>query len=293
MLQLIAAGALLLLPASAFAHHAAAAAAPQWNSQPWLVALLAASAVLYALGVRNLWRKAGRGRGIRAAHVARFALGWIALAAALLSPLDAAAAESFALHMIQHELLMVVAAPLMVLARPLEAWTWALPPGMRRALAAFARAPGVARLWRRLTEPVGAWCVHAVALWVWHLPAFFDAALAHESVHIAQHTCFLASALIFWWSALARRTRPAEAAAMASLFTTMLHTSVLGALLTFAPSAWYGGYAAAGDTALTPLEDQQLGGLIMWVPAGMAYIAAGLAIVSDWLRDTPRAARLR
>ena len=288
-----AAAAFIALPAHA--HHADASVPwwAAWNLQPWLVALMLASALLYARGAVLLWKRAGIGRGITASEASRFALGWVTLVAALVAPLDALGERSFAFHMVQHELLMVVAAPLLVCSRPLEAFTWALPQAWRRALAQVARQRALDAAWSFVTEPVGAWTVHAVALWAWHVPAFFEAALHGEAVHIAQHACFFVSALVFWWSVLARRSRKAEGVAIASLFTTMMHTSALGALLTFAPTVWYRDYLAAGPGALTPLEDQQLGGLIMWVPAGMAYIVTGLAIVAGWLRDVPRAAPLR
>jgi putative membrane protein len=283
--QLIAA-ALAALPVSAFAHHDladAAADATRWSFEAWLTILIMASAVLYALGVAALWRKAGKGRGIRGVEVVRFALGWMALAVALLSPIDALAGRSFALHMVQHELLMVVAAPLLVLGRPLEAWAWALPAGTNRAFAAVARSPGVLRAWRWLTEPLGAWCFHALALWTWHLPLLFDAALVNQELHVLQHACFFGSALAFWWAVLGRGIRAPDAMSLASLFTTMLHTGALGALLTFAPTVWYPHYALPALFGLTSLEDQQLGGLVMWVPGSLAYLVAGLAIVGSWL----------
>jgi putative membrane protein len=286
LLQLTAASA-AALPGIALAFHevGAAPAGWRWDPQPWLTALLAASALLYAWGVAALWRKAGVGRGIRAAAAARFAAGWAVLAIALLSPLDPAAAGSFGLHMVQHELLMVVAAPLLVLGRPREAWAWALPRSVKRALAAFTRLPGLGTTWRWITEPAGSWVLHAAALWTWHLPSFFDAALASQGVHALQHASFFGSALAFWWAVLGRGARQPDAACVASLFTTMLHTSLLGALLALAPTPWY-----AVDPAwlgLTALEDQQLGGMVMWLPGGLAYLVAGLAIVARWLRAAP------
>src|SRR5438067_1342998 len=126
------------------AHHlpgaAGTAAFAAWNVEPWLVACLAASAALYAVGVLRLWRRAGRGHGIGTAAVVRFALGWLALAAALVSPIDALGEALFWVHMVEHEILMVVAAPLLVTARPLEAWTWALPFSWRGAVARVGRA---------------------------------------------------------------------------------------------------------------------------------------------------------
>ncbi len=247
-----------------------------------LAVLFGASALLYALGVSALWTNAGVDRGIRIADATRFALGWLTLALALLSPLDALAERSFALHMVQHELLMVVAAPLIVLGRPLEAWSWAVPRRWPRAVSAAIRAAPLRKGFYALTAPLGAWAVHALALWMWHIPVLFTAALGSLPLHVLQHVCFFATALGFWWAAFGGIARAANAASIASLFTTMLHTSALGALLTFAPRAWYahGGPAALG---LSPLEDQQLGGLVMWVPGGFAYMIAGLAIVAAWL----------
>lgn len=293
LLRLIPA-ACVALALPAHAHHVGGAisATRGWNLEPWLLSLVACGALLYAIGAARLWRRAGVGRGIRVSEAARFAAGWLTVVAALVSPLDAWGERSFALHMVQHELLMVLAAPLLVTARPLEAFTWALPASWRHGLARAFGHGAWTRVWSMMTEPVGAWTLHALALWTWHVPAFFEAALHHEGVHVAQHACFFLSALLFWWSVLARRTRQAEGVAVASLFTTMLHTSALGALLTFAPTVWYRDYAAALGP-LSPLEDQQLGGLIMWVPAGMSYVVAGLAIVASWLRDTPGATRLR
>lgn len=259
-----------------------------WHVEPWALASLAAALALYAAGVRRLWRRAGRGRGISFADVARFAAGWLVLAAALLSPLDALVERSFAAHMVQHELLMVVAAPLLVLARPLEAWTWALAPAWRTAMASVARSPGLRAAWRACTEPLGAWTLHAAALWAWHIPALFEAALASEGLHILQHVAFFATALLFWWSVFERASRNAGAASLASLFTTMAHSGALGALLTFAGHPWYASYE--GALGLSPLEDQQLGGLVMWAPASLAYVAAALVIASRWLRAPRRTA---
>lgn len=271
---------LAALPTTAFAHREIDASGSGFEL--CLIALLAVSAIGYGWGIAKLWRKAGVGRGIRAAEVARFAAGWTALATALLSPIDALAERSFAVHMVQHEMLMVVAAPLLVVSRPLEAWVWAFQPRTRSTLAAAFSAPHVAYAWRRLTAPASAWALHALALWVWHVPALFMAALANDALHVLQHSCFFASALVFWWAAFGRGYRVPDATSIALLFTTMLHTSALGLLLTFAPTPWYI-HHEPGLVGLTALEDQQLGGLVMWVPGGFAYLAAVLVIVAAWL----------
>jgi len=219
------------------------------------VALIALAALCYAAGVHRLWRRAGQGRGIARCHAAAFAAGIALLALAVLSPLHQAAETLLWAHMIQHELLMVVAAPLLVLGRPLQAFAHVLP----------------LRMPRLLSDPLFAWTAHAAAIWLWHLPAAFDAALGSELWHFAQHASFLVSAILFWWTIVAR----ADLAAVLSLFGTMVYTGALGALLAFARTPWYAGFA---------LDDQQLAGLIMWVPAGLAYPAAALLIASRWLR---------
>jgi len=180
-------------------------------------------------------------------------------------------------------MLMVLAAPLLVAARPLEAWAWALPGALGHRLVAWARASAIARAWGATTAPVAATIVHALALWLWHIPMLFAAALASESLHVVQHVCFFASALAFWWAMFGGAARLPGPISLAALFATMLHTSALGALITLAPSAWYVHAFEPRVFGLTPLEDQQLGGLIMWVPGGAAYLAAALAIVGAWL----------
>lgn len=278
--------ALIVVAVPVASAHGGSAASLGEDAIGWTLALallLATSALLYALGVRNLWRRAGRQRGLRGAHLLRFAIGFLVLAGALLSPIDALAERSFALHMLQHELLMLVCAPLFVLARPLEAWTWAFAPHIRRLAISVARAQWLKRTWRVVTRPAGAWCLHASALWTWHAPALFDAALTHPALHVLQHACFFGSALFFWWSVFRYRAGSQGAAQIVSLFTTMLHTSALGALLTLATRPFYLVPGQPTIFALTALEDQQLGGLIMWIPGSVAYLIASLFVVASWL----------
>jgi putative membrane protein len=258
----------------------------QWSFEPWVITLLALSAALYALGVTHLWRHAGKFRGISARQAAAFSAGWIILVLALVSPLDAISAHLFSAHMVQHELLMVVVAPLMVLGRPLAAWAWAFPPAHRHAIGRWLRVRWWASSWALLTDALVAWALHALALWLWHVPQFFEAALHSEGWHALQHACFLGTALLFWWAVLGRdrRSRHNSGFAMAYLFTTMLHTSALGALLTLAPTPWYQSYVATSTLlGIDPVQDQQLGGLVMWIPGGFAYVVAGLVMVARLL----------
>jgi putative membrane protein len=257
----------------------------QWNLEPWLVWVLALSAALYATGVARLWRQAGVARGIDGWQAAAFTAGWLSLAAALVSPLDRWGGLLFSAHMVQHELLMIVAAPLLVLGRPLAAWTWAFAPAHRRLAGRATRWPAWARVWDTVTRPVAAWALHALALWLWHVPQFFEAALHSDAAHVLQHASFLVTALLFWWAVLGADPRSRGSGfAIAYLFTTMLHTGALGALLALAPAAWYPSYAvSAAALGVDAVQDQQLGGLVMWVPGSVAYLVAGLVIVARLL----------
>jgi putative membrane protein len=249
---------------------------------------LALSLALYVIGASRLWPRMTHARPTFVRQAACFAAGWIVLVLALASPLDGAGSLAFAAHMVQHELLMIVAAPLMVLGRPLGVWVWALPPAWRGGVGTVTHVRAIGLFWGAITRPVGAWLLHFAALWLWHVPAFFQAALANNGIHALQHASFLFSALLFWWAVLGKQVGSgARGSAMLSLFSTMMHTGALGALFTFSESVWYPAY---GDSAwhafgLTPLEDQQLGGLIMWIPGGLVYVVAGLALMAGWLRQ--------
>jgi putative membrane protein len=187
--------------------------------------------------------------------------------------------------MVQHEILMVVAAPLLVLGKPLAVWAWTLPPALNQACAGAAGNRILLWAWSILTCAPLAWSLHALAVWAWHISQLFDAALASEGLHTAQHLSFFLSALLFWWAPLGSTSRSKRSAALFYLFTTMVHTTLLGALLTVTPTVWYAAYLDKTQAfGLDPLEDQQLGGLIMWVPGGLAYVVAALAIAWQSLR---------
>ncbi|MBV8571913.1 MAG: cytochrome c oxidase assembly protein, partial [Acidobacteriaceae bacterium] len=115
----------------------------------------------------------------------------------------------------------------------------------------------------------------------------FQATINNDLVHGAQHLSFFLSALLFWWSLFYAHGRRAYGSGVLYIFTTALHTGILGALLTFAPRLWYPIYNNTTVAwGLTPLEDQQIGGLIMWVPASLVYLAAGLALFAAWMRES-------
>ena len=251
-----------------------------WVFDPGVVIPLALAAVLYARGARS-----SRGTGTR--EMVCFWSGWLLLVLALLSPLHPLGEVLFSAHMTQHEILMLGAAPLLALSRPLAPFLWGLPFHWRRTLGRWSKQPMVQELWSKLTNPLMAWLISALALWIWHAPAAFQATLTNEWIHALQHLSFLASALLFWWSLFYAGGRAGYGVGVLYIFTTAIHTSILGALLTFAPHLWYEAYASSAPRwGLSALEDQQLGGLIMWIPAGIVYLAASLALFAKWLRES-------
>jgi cytochrome c oxidase assembly factor CtaG len=166
----------------------------------------------------------------------------------------------------------------------------ALPSNWAGALARLGNSRSWQLIWQSITNPLVAWLIHAVVLWMWHMPALFDATLHSELIHALQHVSFLGSALLFWWAVIYGPQRAmGYGMAVLYLFTTALHSGLLGAMLTFAGRLWYPSYAHSTQSwGLTPVEDQQLGGLIMWIPAGLVYVVAGLALFAGWLRESER-----
>lgn len=283
----------LLFSSSAFGHEFEQAGpqnvhqlARAWTFEPGVLLPIGLSVLLYSFGMLRLHRNSPK--SFRAGDALYFAAGSIALIAALVSPIHAWGSVLFSAHMTQHELLMLIAAPLLVLGRPIVPFLWALPRSMAIAIAGSSKTPLWQKTWRTISNPFVAWTIHAVVLWSWHIPALFQATLNSESVHALQHASFLFAALLFWWAVIHGRQRALGfGLAVLYMFTTALHSGLLGALLTFANSVWYPAYIDRTSVwGLTPLEDQQLGGLIMWIPAGVLYIAAALALFAGWLRES-------
>jgi putative membrane protein len=196
--------------------------------------------------------------------------------------------------MTQHELLMVVAAPLMVLGRPLIVMLWAVGAGERQRITGWTRTPAVARTWHVATGPVTVWVLHALALWVWHVPVLYEAAVRNDAVHIVQHLSFFGTAALFWWAIVhGRYGRIGYGVAVLFVFTTALHSGALGALFTFGSQVMYPMYAdRSAAFGVSALEDQQLAGLIMWIPFSLTFLIVGLALFAAWLGESDRRLRL-
>jgi putative membrane protein len=250
-----------------------------------LVSSLIALAVTYGLGVARLWSAAGIGKGISRWQAFAFAGGWLTLLAALVGPLHELSESLLSAHMIQHELLMVVAAPLIAFSSPLVAFMWLFRGSLVHRAVHWTRV---------VTSPATVWLLHAAALWIWHLPALYQAAVSNEAIHAVQHTCFFGTACLFWWGiAHGRYGRLGNGAAVIYVFATALHSGALGALLTFSSDLWYPVYESTTRAwGLTPLEDQQLAGLVMWIPAGVVFLGGGLAFLAAWIRESERRVRI-
>jgi len=264
-----------------------------WQIHPSVALGLAVSGGAYAAGIARLWRAAGKGRVVARWRAACFAAGIVVLAVALASPLDSLGESVFWAHMVQHLLLSLVAAPLLALGAPLVPLLWLLDAPRRRRLGGWwHRAAGAPALAGLLTIPLVAWVLQAAALWAWHLPAAYLAALGNEGIHTLEHLSFLSTGFLFWWVVLQPAGRRCMGYGMSVLYlvTAGMQSGLLGALLTFAGRPFYGAQSAgAGAWGLSPLEDQQLAGLIMWLPGGLVYVAAAGALFVRWLRaDQPR-----
>lgn len=230
-----------------------------------------------------------------ARRAAALAAGLGAVAAVLSPPFERLAAERFAAHMLQHLLLILVAAPLLAVGRPVAVARQALPPRAARALHRLTPAP-VRRTGRRLRHPVVVWVLGTAVLWGWHLPAPYQQALRSDTAHAAEHAMFLGAAGLFWSVVLrAGRSRaapePAAArpAAVALVFATALASGALGAVLTFAGAPLYPAQAAVAEAAgADPLVDQQQAGALMWMPPGLVYLAVMTTLAVRWFGELDR-----
>ena len=286
-LRLTAAAPLAPAPGAALAHTAGAHAGAYAGPEPWMLVPMLLAAGLYAGGFLRLRTRATHGRRRLDRRGVIFAAGLGVLAGATLSPLHAFGARSFVAHMAEHELIMRAAALLRGWLRPLSVVFWAVPRGGCGARGAIPRSRAGSALWRFFTDPVLATVIQAAALWLWHLPSLFDLALRSEAWHAAQHLAFFVSALFFWSAMLSPRRSPWAAAAC--LFATSMASGALGAFMAFSQSPWYAPYAALGLAAfgLTPAQDQQLAGVLMWVPGGLFHAAVAVALLAPQLRSRP------
>lgn len=253
-----------------------------WTLDPVLIVPLGLALLVYCVGwLRLTGRASSRPRG-----TVLFISGWLVLTLALVSPLHAGGERSFTLHMIEHELIMLVATLLLAASSSGGVMAWGLARPLRQSLSRSWKLP-LQSLWKRLTEPVTATALQAVVMWMWHAPSLFDRALESSGWHIAQHASFFLSSLIFWWAMLHPRGRGAGyGTSAACLFATSLIGGALGALMSFSASPWYSDYAAMGMSGigLDPVDDQRLAGLIMWIPGGLVHGVAAIALFYKWLK---------
>jgi putative membrane protein len=216
-----------------------------------------------------------------------FAAGWLTLAVALLPPIDTAAGHTLSAHMVQHVLLLAVAAPLLAVGGVLPTVLWALPARWREpALQAWHRISG-SRERRWVTWAVVALVAQTVGMWVWHAPGPYEAAVHHQALHAAEHATFVVTSVGFWWALGlgAGRNSRLPGGSVALVFAAALPGSALGAAMTLAGTTWYPSYRS--------LADQQTAGVVMWGFAGLAYVVTAAVLFGVWLsgleRETPSA----
>ena len=256
-----------------------------WNWDNWSWEL----SIVIPLLMLPIWYRIGalrRGRqaGLSKYHLA-FAAGWTSLCLALVSPLHRLGDVLFSAHMFQHEIQLLIAAPLIAASHSGVTMLYAMPRITRQPVGARITTIENNTPFSIVFSPLGAFTIHAAALWLWHIPYLYQATIESDFLHALQHLSFFLSGVLFW-SALfgAGRSKMTYGAGVLYVFGTAAHCSALGALLTFSSVIWYPIYTDRTELwHLTPLQDQQIGGLLMWVPSGVVFILIGIWMFARWL----------
>ncbi|MBW3561771.1 MAG: cytochrome c oxidase assembly protein [Actinobacteria bacterium] len=264
-----------------------------WPFEPLVVVGLAVAVWLYVVGYGRIRSQPPGRRAVPRWRAWCFGGAVAALTVALLTPLGPLGEALFGAHMGQHLLLTIVAAPLLVLGRPIVVGSLALPPRWRHRVNRVRRAftpddRGTTLLaFLVVLAYVGTW-------WMWHIPALYAEALENTLVHAAEHAMMLGSGVAFWWLVADARGRHANAAGVIAVFAVVIASSTLAGLLTFGTDAWFPQHGPVAEAwGLTPMEDQELAGGLMWFPGGLAYMVAGAVLFARWLRADQRGSQLR
>jgi putative membrane protein len=255
-----------------------------WSWEPGLISTFVLTLGVYAIGWARLRRRAnGRASPNPArttAFVSGIALAWFAL----LSPISTYSGLFFFLHMTQHLLLVLGVVPLLLLANPLVTLLWGLPEAVRMALGSLLRTGGFVRWFAGvLTQPLVAGTLFVAALGLWHVPVLYDLAQGRTATHDLEHMVFTVTAALYWWPVIqpSGRRRLSYGRAVLYLMPPFLESNLIGALLTFASTPLYATYAAAPRVwELSVVQDQQLAGLVMWVPGGLYFLAPMLIMLA-------------
>jgi putative membrane protein len=288
----------LVLPALVLAHGDVAPAPTfpavllAWRFDPLVVIGIALAAGIYAWAVRRVSERHPVNRPPRIRMIC-FMAGLAAIGVALLSPIEAYEGQLFSVHMIQHMLLELVAAPLLLLGAPITVTLRASSASVRRRLLAILQS----RLVHLLSFPVIAWVLFAAVNWGWHFSALYDLALENPPLHYFQHFTFLAAALLFWWPVVGLDPSPwrmPHPVRLFYLFMAMPQNSFLGVALLSAGNILYPHYLTnLRAWGPAPLDDQKLGGVLMWVMGDMAFLLGMALVVASWAHlEDRRTARL-
>lgn len=285
--------ALLAAPGSALAHGSVAPAPTlpgvllEWSFDPLALLGIVLAAAVYLWAVRR----------VNAAHPANrqpayrswlFGGGLAAIGVALLSPIEAYEGALFTVHMVQHMLLELVAAPLLLAGAPITLALRAASPSVRKRLLSVL----LSRVVHVISFPVLAWVLFAAVNWGWHFSVLYDDALDNQALHYLQHASFLGAALLFWWPVVGADPSPwrlPHPVRLLYLFLAMPQNSFLGVALMSASTVLYPHYVTnVREWGLSPLDDQALGGVIMWVVGDVAFLAGMMIVVLLWMRHEDR-----
>ncbi len=260
----------------------------RWTFDPWLICGMTLAVVLYARGARGLVGRAG----FPAWRPWCFALGILVILIALTSPIDSLGHLLLSVHMVQHWLLLMLAAPLLLLGAPGIPVLRALPRVVRReALGPFLASPRIRHAFSILVHPVTGVVAFTLATWIWHAPALYQAALESTVVHRLEHATFLAGAILFWWSIIAPwpwRRRWHEIALVGCLLAADLQNTVFCAVLTFSQSVIYPNYEATSTAyGWNALRDQHTAGAFMWTAGQVVILPTVAWLVLRALKGRP------
>lgn len=264
-----------------------------WEFDPLVTTSLIAASAAYLWA----WRKVRASNGIQPPswYAWAYTAGILWLAFSLLGPLESFNESLFSLHMTQHLVIMQVATPLLLLGRPAQLFLRALPPRKTKRTVGFLFGKSNIRYAViAITGPIVTFLLFSVNMGLWHLPNFYDAALNNEWIHHLQHILFAGFSLIYWWviiDPVPRHHRLPEGWAIGSIFLSMMIGSGIGAILTLSGSVLYPFYSEATNPwGWSPLVDQQIGGLIMWVGSFLLYAGVAIWLAAQYLnRDEKNA----